>query len=124
MKRILRPTELSFVRLRLVVRRLTRSVHAISTVRSKPDSRCSCACSYSGVETISTKSLRLGYCTSATESQLLVGVADEDLVGAAHPQHLAAARFHHLHRGVAVLAVLARAARLGAVGLLLELQAG
>src|SRR3954471_19252519 len=32
-------------------------------------------------------------------------VADEDLLGLARPQHLAAALFDHLRRGIAVLAV-------------------
>src|SRR4051794_12546626 len=53
---------------------------------------------------------------------LLVGIADQDLVGAAHPQHLAAPGLHHLHGGLAVLVVLTRATPARAVGLLLELQ--
>ena len=82
----------------------TRSVHAMSTVRSRPDSRCSCACSYSGDVTISMNALRLGYCTSATESQSSRRVTDERLVGLAHPQHLAAACLDHLHDGSPYLA--------------------
>src|SRR5689334_2393242 len=69
MKRILRPIPRSFQPSSTSV----RGEHATTTVRSRPDSRCSCACSYSGVLTISTNVARLGYCTSSTTSQSSLG---------------------------------------------------
>ena len=47
-------------------------------MRSSPDSRCSCAASYSFDVVISMNALRLGYCTSAIASQSFgVEVADQ-----------------------------------------------